>query len=111
MLAVREFKGVSDVLKHGQEHLDNNTARVNEDGTKSTFLGTVVNDARLNNGRATIVPTFWHGKQLDTSKPAERDAVITNAIKSGKTWPSGDSVAEALKLEQYVHSTYMEKQQ
>ena len=93
----RNADGIKTVLGHSQAHVDAGTMGPDADNP-NTFLGSVVNDKRLNKGRATIVPTFWDGKKVE-----DPDEVIERAVQSGKKWPSSDSVQGALRLETYIH--------
>lgn len=99
----RNADGIKTVLSHSQAHVDAGTTRQNDNGTMSSFLGRVVNREDLNEGRATIIPTFWEGKERPESE------AIDMAIKSGKKWPSSDTVDGALRLETYIHDI-MEQQ-
>jgi len=103
----REQEGVASVLRHSQEHIDSGKAIKNKDGTHSTFVGVIMSDKRLNDGKETLVPSMWFGKKLDAKK--DREKIIANALQSGKKWPSADSVPEAMFLEQQAHKL-MEKQ-
>ena len=104
---LREQEGIASILQHSQEHIDSGKVIKNKDGTRSTFLGTIISDERLNDGKEPIVPSMWFGKKLDPRK--DREAIVSNALQSGKKWPSADTVAEAQVLEQQVHKL-MEQQ-
>jgi len=89
------------VLKHSQDMINSGKARQNENGTGSTFVGTVVNWDELNGGRATIIPSYIDGKQYNYKLKADRDAAMP--YLTSKTWPSADSVKEAEAMEQTIH--------
>ena len=99
----REQEGVKTVLAHSQAHVDAGTLGP-DPARPNTFIGSVVNDKRLNDGLATIIPTFWNGKKVSDPEAMEL------AISSGKTWPSAKEVPDALRLEKYIHDNFMVKQ-
>jgi hypothetical protein len=56
-----------------------------------------VQDERLNNGKETIIPSFWGGKVVD------RETSIRNALQSGRKWPSAVDLKEAQFIDDYAH--------
>lgn len=69
---------------------DGYPVRQNADGTQSSELSITVTDPKLNEGRPTNIPSMWGGKEVD------QNTAITNALKSGKQWPSFKSIDEAV---------------
>ncbi len=70
---------------------DGAPARNNSDGSVSTEVSITVTDPKLNGGKPTNIPSMWGGKEVD------QDTAIENAIKSKKTWPTFNSIDEAVK--------------
>ena len=99
---MRNTDGIKAVLGHSQAHVDAGTTGPDADAP-NTFLGRVVNRKEINDGRASIIPSFWNGEKV-SDEESER-----LAIESGKTWPSSDTVRGALRLETYIHDI-MEQQ-
>jgi len=89
------------VLKHSQDMIDTGLARENKDGTGSTFVGTVVNWEEINDGRASVIPSYINGKQYDYRKKEDRDEAMPYLLS--KQWPSADTVEEAEQMEQTIH--------
>lgn len=77
---------MSTLLTH-----DGYPARRNPDGSDSTEVSITVTDPRLNEGKPTNIPSLWAGKEVD------EDTAVNNALKSGKTYKSFDSIANAVK--------------
>lgn len=63
--------------------------RKNGDGSLSTELSITVTDPRLNGGRPTNIPSLWRGKEVDQGE------AIGNALRSGRSFPSFDTVDQA----------------
>jgi len=103
-LVQREAEGIQSLIQHSQAHIDEGTVRKNKDGTVTTVFTIGVQDKRLNDGRETIIPKFWNGKEVSHKEAVEF------ALQSGKTWPSGDSIEEAHAVDQYAHS-FINKQE
>lgn len=70
---------------------DGYPARQNPDGSHSTEVTITVTDPRLNRGQATNIPSLWAGEEVD------EDTAINNALKSGKTYKSFNSIEQAVK--------------
>jgi len=101
--------GSDTVLAHSQNIIDSGKAQTNPDGSITTFKGSVVTEDWLNDGKPTLIPTFWDGKQYDISTDEGMKAVKEKVEASGKTWPSADTIDEALAMEKTIHDE-MEKQ-
>ena len=99
---MRNTDGIKAVLAHSQAHIDAGTTGP-DPANPNTFLGRVVNVKEINEGRATIIPSFWDGKRVDDRESERR------AIESGIKWPSSDTVHGALRLESFIHDM-MQKQ-
>lgn len=97
----REQEGIQSVVSHHESIKRRGKALLNDDGTETTFLSTIVSDERLNGGRETIIPLFWGGK-----KPLSHKEAIKRAIASGKKWPSADTVGEAQMLDDFAHKQF-----
>lgn len=70
----------------------------NEDGTFSTEETITVTDPRINGGRPTNIPSIWHGKRPPSSDDAVvEDYAISNALESKQSFPSYDTIEEAVK--------------
>jgi hypothetical protein len=65
-------------------------ARRNADGSYSTEVSITVTDPKLNNGKPTNIPSLWGGKEVD------EQTAVDNALKSGKTYSSYNSIDEAV---------------
>ena len=87
-------------VRHSQSNLDSDKIINQPNGDVSTVLGTVVNF----DGKETLVPTVWDGRQL------EGDELIARLKKEGGTWPSADSVDEMLSTEQRIKNQYINSQ-
>lgn len=61
----------------------------NPDGTVSSELTITVEATELNSGRPTLIPTIVDGKRLSDNEAIKR------AIRSGRSYPSFGSIAEA----------------
>jgi hypothetical protein len=111
---LKGIPGADTVLNHSQQQLDAGTQRETPLGT-NTFLGNVENIRGVNNGRPTIVPSFIDGVALpvgergldgratDRARLAQRQRADW-VRKSGKVWPSGDTIPEAVDTESLIHS-------
>jgi len=88
-----EAKPVASPYANAKTH-DGYPARLNADGTYSTEVSITVTDPRLNNGRATNIPSLWKGQEV-----SEEEAVA-NALASGKTYPAFSSIQQAVKAAQ-----------
>lgn len=62
----------------------------NPDGSVSTEESITITDERLNGGRPTNIPSIWGGKRR-----SDEDA-ITEALRSGQTFPSFTSIPAAV---------------
>lgn len=83
--------GKQALLNDRKTTWDGYPAILNPDGSYSTRLTSTVEVEELNGGKPTNIPTIWRGKKLDP------DAAIREAIKSGKQFPSFNSVDEAVE--------------
>jgi len=79
---IRESEGIKSLLAHSQDTLNTGKVLTHPDGKQTTIFTMGVQDERLNNGKETIIPSFWSGKVVD------RETSIQNALRSGKKWPS-----------------------
>jgi hypothetical protein len=82
----REQEGIQSVIDHHESIKRRGLAKRNDD---------------LNNGRETVIPLLWEGKQVSHKKAVEL------ALKSGKKWPSADTVGEAHMLDEFAHKYFM----
>ena len=96
----REREGIQSIIDHHNYHRDSGKSRKNKDGTFSTVVSTIISDNRLNNGRETVIPLLWDGKQVSHKEAIKR------ALKSGKKWPSADTVGEAHALDVFAHRQF-----
>jgi hypothetical protein len=80
-------------LTYHRQNLLGNTALKHDDGSLTTFMGTVVDTDK----GAMILPTYWGGAVRDVP-----DA-MRFAIKSGINFPTYPIVKDALKAEQNMH--------
>jgi hypothetical protein len=96
----REREGIQSIVQHHEYNVRNKLIRKNDDGSHSSVLSTIVSDERLNNGRETVIPLLWEGKQLSHKEAIKR------ALKSGKRWPSADTVGEAHALDMFAHQQF-----
>jgi hypothetical protein len=97
----REQEGIQSIIDHDRYHNEKGLIRKNKDGSFSSVVSTIVSDERLNNGRETVIPLLWEGKQVSHKKAVEL------ALKSGKKWPSADTVGEAHMLDEFAHKYFM----
>lgn len=81
-------------LKKGQEVVQN--------GKTSTVVTMIVKDPRLNKGKPTLIPSLYDGKIYKN----EYDAV-TQALKTGVKYTSGDTVEELDLLDRRLHEMYI----
>lgn len=89
------------VVKHHYETLKKNE-QVIEDGKISTVKTMIVLDPRLNKGKPTLIPSLYNGKIYDN----EYDAV-TQALKTGKKYTTGNSVEELEIYDDRLHRLYI----
>ena len=71
----------------------------NDDGTISTERSITIEDERLNGGRPTNIPTIWKldKKFIELPEGDEgRDQAIDFAVQSGITFPSFNTIDEAV---------------
>ena len=83
-----------ETLKKGQEVVQN--------GKTSTVVTMIVKDPRLNKGKPTLIPSLYDGKIYKN----EYDAV-TQALKTGVKYTSGDTVEELDLLDRRLHEMYI----
>lgn len=100
----REKEGIQSLIDHSQATIDAGEELV-EDGFTTSIRTAGIQDERLNEGRETIVPTFWKGKLFDLRIPEEREAVVQFALQSGKKWPSADkdNITESNVIDEFAH--------
>jgi hypothetical protein len=81
-------------LQYHRNHLLTGSALKHDDGSMTTFMGTVVDTPK---GGAMILPTYWNGAVREVP-----DA-MNLAVKSGIKFPIYPSVKAALAAEQRMH--------
>ena len=96
----RESEGIRSIIEHHEDHVRTGKVRKNKDGSFSSVVSTIISDERLNNGRETVIPLLWDGKQVSHKEAIKR------ALKSGKKWPSADTVGEAHALDLFAHKQF-----
>ena len=74
----------------GQKTHDGYPARENADGSYSTEVSITVTNPKLNNGKPTNIPSLWKGKEVD------EDTAVRNALATGKSYKSFNSINEAV---------------
>jgi len=74
----------------GQKTHDGYPARENADGSYSTEVSITVTNPKLNNGKPTNIPSLWKGKEVD------EDTAVRNALATGKSYKSFNSIKEAV---------------
>jgi hypothetical protein len=74
----------------GQKTHDGYPARENADGSYSTEVSITVTNPKLNNGKPTNIPSLWKGKEVD------EDMAVRNALATGKSYKSFNSINEAV---------------
>ena len=89
---IRESEGIQSLLAHSQETLDKGLSAENK-----TVFTIGVQDPRLNNGRQTVIPSFWNGETIQ-----DRETNIQNALASGRKWPSATPDAAGIKEAQFI---------
>jgi hypothetical protein len=62
----------------------------NADGSYSTEISITVTDPRLNGGKPTNIPSLWGGKVVSENQ------AVQNALASGKTYQSFDTIDSAV---------------
>lgn len=96
----REEEGIQSIIDHHNYHRSSGKERKNKDGTSSTVVSTIISDKRLNDGRETVIPLLWEGKQVSHKE------AIKKAIASGRKWPSAATAGEAHMLDMFAHSQF-----
>jgi hypothetical protein len=86
-----EADPMSALRKHAEANISAGTVARDPEGNPATVRSGSVNNSRLNEGKATLIPFQWNGKIVDQAE-AER-----LAIESGIEWPSFESHEEATK--------------
>jgi hypothetical protein len=83
---LKKWPQLKSLFDRNLEVLGNREHILNEDGTVSTIRSMGVNDPLLNDGKPTLIPSIWDGKQRD-----EHEAII-RAIQYSQhrkiKWPS-----------------------
>ncbi len=100
----REQEGIQSLIEHSQATLDAGEELV-EEGFTTTIRTAGIQDERLNEGRETVIPTFWKGRLFDIRIPEEREQVVQFALQSGRKWPSADkdNLHEANVIDEFAH--------
>ena len=75
---------IAPLVAHGRSNIESGGAFRDERGYHS-ILSTSVEDERLNEGRPTLIPSVYGGRQL------EGDELINAALEGGQTWPAFDT--------------------
>jgi len=79
-----------DSLVAASERAHRRSATIqNEDGSVSSIRSISVEDERLNDGKPTLIPSIWEGKQLSAG------AAVGRAVDSAIEWPSYDTNEQA----------------
>lgn len=79
---MREFlPGVQSLFDHSDDNIRTNKGFTDDRGQHSV-LSTTVFDKRLNDGKATLIPTVYDGREIK-----DQGEAIQRAVDSGKPWP------------------------
>lgn len=104
----RMLQDARDVYEQEAHPVSGRPVLHNRDGSISTEESITVTEPYINGGKPTNIPTIWDGRRLSESEALRRAAA---AIRSGKPFPSFDTIDEAVEAAKarsaMLGSTYM----